>query len=358
LYFNKIGYELQATQADESRDEDNKMSNTEASILISVDEEAGGLIRVGLNYNSEYKATISLNATFRNFLVNGSKLSFNASLGENPILLASYFKNNGWKPSFGIDVVGQRFGINIYENDIKESIINYTDFAARIYTRSIISNSYSFGIGVEYEHLLLQPKVGSAFLPDEANYNLYNLYGFIDFDTYDHLFYPTRGARFHGEYKFINNAIPKPVHYLSFKFEKAIRIGQKLVMRPGLSGGMSTADSTFPGYYFYMGGLNNADRKGLLPFVGLDLTEKISRNVSILRLDLQYNVWRQNYIAIRSNIGNASWTLKDQIADPDLFYGAGLTLGNNSLIGPVEITIMRSNLRNELLFYLHLGYWF
>ncbi len=366
LYFNKIGYELMPVQENGPGheasipvpDETSIPVPDEASILVNVDEEAGGFFRVGLNYNNEYRATISLNATFRNFLVNGSKLSFNASLGENPVLMASYFKNNGWKPGIGLDVTGQNFNVNIYENDHKESIIDYTDFDARLYTRSIISNSYSFGVGLEYEYLLLRPKVGSTILPDDANYNLYNLCGFIDFDTYDHLFYPTRGARFHSEYKFIYNAIPGPIHFLTFKFEKAIKIGQKLVLRPGLSGGMSTSDSTFPGYYFYMGGLNNADRKGLLPFVGLDLTEKISRNVAILRLDLQYNVWKQNYIAIRTNIGNASWTLADQVADPDLFYGAGLTLGNNSLIGPVEITFMSSNLRDELLFYLHLGYWF
>jgi|GEM_PF-3586320 len=37
---------------------------------------------------------------------------------------------------------------------------------------------------------------------------------------------------------------------------------------------------------------------------------------------------------------------------------AGLTFGYKSLIGPVEVTWMSSNLNRDLLFYFHIGYWF
>ena len=43
---------------------------------------------VGLNYNTTYKASITLNTTFRNVLLNGTKLSLNAALGENQYFLA------------------------------------------------------------------------------------------------------------------------------------------------------------------------------------------------------------------------------------------------------------------------------
>ncbi len=349
LFFEKVTYELEPAYDD--------LLGHSVKLKIQVKERRGGQLMVGLNYNTSYKASITLNATFRNVLLNGSKLSLNAALGENQFFLARYEKNNGWRPGFVVDMGAQNFDLNIYTDGIKRGVIDYADISAAIYTRSIIGKSYAFGFGGEIERITQKPDIGEVIPGKEAG-NYYNLLGYIGLDTYDNRFFPTVGTRFHAMYKFINDQDLKSDHFVRLEFEQAARLGKRFTLLPRAYGGISTADSSLRIYQFYLGGLNRAQRKGILPFAGLDFMEKSGRNAFMVGLDLQYNFWRSNYLVLRTNIGNTSWELEDILLFDSAFSGFGLTLGNMSLIGPIEFTVMRSDLRKEFLFYINIGYYF
>ena len=179
LYFEKITYEIQEA------DEDSPGNGIRLNIHVR--EREGALIRVGLNYNSDFKASIIFNATFRNLLLDGSRLSVNFGLGENPRFLASYFKNNGWKPGFGLDLEINNYDIFLYEGSRKVSTLDFTDYSARLYTQSIFSNSYSLGLGVEFENQVIKPVI-SDVIDETQSDQYYNAYGFIHLDTYDDLY--------------------------------------------------------------------------------------------------------------------------------------------------------------------------
>lgn len=349
LYFEKVTYELVPAY--------DAVLGPSVKLKIRVQERRGGQLMVGLNYNNSYKASISLNTTFRNVGLYGTKLSLNAALGENQFFLARYEKNNGWRPGFVVDLGGQNFDLNIYSDGIKRGVIDYADLRAAIYTRSIIGKSYAFGFGGEMERITLRPDVGDV-LPGKEAGNFYNLLGYIGLDTYDNRFFPTTGTRFNAEYKFINDQDLNYTHFMRLEFEQAARLSNRFTLLPRAYGGLSTADSSLQIYQFYLGGLNRSKRKGLFPFAGLDFMEQSGRNAFVLGLDLQYNFWRSNYLVLRSNIGNTSWELEDILLFDDVLAGFGLTLGNMSLIGPIEFTLMRSNLRNGYLFYINIGYYF
>ena len=148
LYFEKITYEFQESYEDSP--------GNGILLNIHVREKEGMLIRVGLNYNSDFKASVVFNATFRNLLLDGSKLSLNFGLGENPRFLASYFKNNGWKPGFGLDLELNNYDIFLYDGSRKVSTLDFTDYSARLYTQSIFKNSLALGIGVEFENQVIK----------------------------------------------------------------------------------------------------------------------------------------------------------------------------------------------------------
>jgi NTE family protein len=86
--------------------------------------------------------------------------------------------------------------------------------------------------------------------------------------------------------------------------------------------------------------------------------EKSGRNVLAAGIDLQYNFWKSNYLIFRANAANTGFYPEDILAFDNVFSGFGLTLGNLSLIGPVELTLMRPNYRKELIFYVNIGYYF
>lgn len=349
LFFEKVTYELEPLY-DEALGQSVKLK-------IKVKERKGGQLMVGLNYNTSYKASITLNTTFRNLLLNGSKLSLNAALGENQYFLARFEKNNGWRPGFVVDMQVQNFDLNIYTNGSKRGVIDYADMGAAIYTRSIIGKSYEFGFGGEMERITLRPDIGEV-IPGKQSGNYYNLLGYINLDTYDNRFFPTVGTRFSTLYKFINDQELNSTHFLRMEFEQAARLGNRFTLLPRAYGGISTADSSMQIYQFYLGGLNRTQRKGILPFAGLDFMEQSGRNAFALGLDLQYNFWKSNYLVLRSNIGTTSWELEDILLFESAFTGFGITLGNMSLIGPIEFTLMRSDLRNDFLFYINIGYYF
>ncbi len=349
LFFEKVTYELESVY--------DEVLGPSVKLKIKVKERRGGQLMVGLNYNTSYKASITLNTTFRNVLFNGTKLSLNAALGENQYFLARYEKNNGWRPGFVVDLKGQNFDLNIYTDGNKRGVIDYTDMGAAIYTRSIIGKSYAFGFGGEFERITLKPDIGEV-IPGKQSDNYYNLLGYINLDTYDNRFFPTVGIRFNTLYKFINDQELNSYHFLRMEFEQAARLGNRFTLLPRAYGGISTVDSSLRIYQFYLGGLNRTQRKGLLPFAGLDFMEQSGRNAVVLGLDLQYNFWRSNYLVLRTNVGITTWELEDILLFETGFSGFGLTLGNMSLIGPIEFTLMRSNLRNDFLFYINIGYYF
>jgi NTE family protein len=349
LFFEKVTYELEPVY--------DGVLGQAVKLKIKVQERRGGQLMVGLNYNTTYKASITLNTTFRNVLLNGTKLSLNLALGENQYFLARFEKNNGWRPGFVLDLTGQNFDLNIYSGGTKAGVIDYSDLGAALYTRSIIGKSYDFGFGGEVERITLRPDVGDVIAGKEAG-NYYNLLAYVDLDTYDNRFFPTAGTRFNALYKFINDQNLVHSHFLRLDFEQAARLSKRFTLLPRAYGGFTSADSSLQVYHFYLGGLNRSQRKGLLPFAGLDFMEKSGRNAFVLGLDLQYNFWRSNYLVLRTNTGITSWDPEDLLLFESAFSGFGLTLGNMSLIGPVEFTLMRSNLRAETLFYINIGYYF
>ena len=349
LFFEKVSYELEPMYDD--------LLGEGVRLKIKVRERTGGQLKVGLNYNSTYKASITLNTTFRNLLLNGSKSSLNLALGENPYLLARFEKNNGWKPGFVVELGGQNFDLNLYKEGSKDAVVDYSDIVARLYTQSIIDNSYSFGFGGEFERIILKPVVGFA-IPDKQTGNYYNLFAFINLDSYDNRFYPRKGTRFEGLYKFINNPITAPDWFLRLNLEQAASFGRRFTMIPRLYGSFTSADSSLLIYHSYLGGLNKTPRKGLLPFVGLNFMERSGRNALVFGLDLQYNFWKSNYLVFRANAANTAWDTEDLLFFDKVFSGYGLTLGNMSLIGPIELTLMRSNHRKEFIFYVNIGYYF
>jgi len=349
LYFEKIIYEFQ--EWNES------LPGSGVSLIINVRERKGTQLRVGINYNSDFKASIVFNATFRNLLLDGSKLSLNFGLGENPRILASYFKNNGWKPGFGLDMELNNYDIFDYEGSRKISTLDFTDYAARLYIQSIFRNSYSMGLGVEFENQVIKPVISDVILKTQID-QFYNAYGFIHLDTYDNLYYPRIGSRFNALYKFIYNPSNPPIHFMIYRYEQAIRINKRITLIPSLFGGITTADSATTSYQLHLGGMNQFYRQAQISFTGLNFMQVSDRNVMAAGLNLQVNFWKKNYIVLRANAGYTSWELKDLPEKENGILGFGLSLGNKNIIGPIEVTFMGSNLHRKPIGYLNIGYWF
>jgi NTE family protein len=350
LYFSKVTYELQPV--------DDYRNPNSIRLLIYVTEKKGGLLRVGINYNTDFSSSIILNLAFRNLLFDGSKLSTSLKLGENPKIMASYFKNNGIKPGFGLEFEGENMDVYLYKNDRKIATIDFTNYALRFFTQSIFGNSVALGGGLEFEYSSLKPVVGEI-MQEKDTKPFYNGYLFIDIDRYDDPCYPANhGSRAFSIYKLVNTPGTVPIHFFNFHYEQAIQLIKRIVLKPSVFSGYSTADTVASIYQLYMGGMSQMRSKGLIPFTGLDFMQINSRVIAGVGLNLQFNIWRNNFVVLRANAASTAWTYNEMFQDKNNLLGFGITLGNNSIIGPIEVTFMLSNAHKNLLTHFNIGYWF
>lgn len=345
LYFEKVSYEL--VDIGEG-----------VRLVIRTRENADGHLRLGLHYDSNYKSAILLNTTFRNLVFNGSKLSVSTGLGENPFFKAEVFKNNGWKPGLGLNFQSSRSEAFLYNNSRKISSLNFFETKMQIYTMGIFRNSHAIGAGIEYENSLIRPVIDPGETITESRYKLINYYAFLQMDSYDNLFYPTRGIKVNSSIKLITSDDFKPTAFLQARISKADKIGEKATLISHLYAGTVDGDSIPSQYLFFSGGTSETNRNGVMPFAGLDFMEISSRNVLSMKFDFQYRVYNDIYLTALINAGNFKSNLLDLFTVDHVLAGYGAALGYNSLIGPMEVTVSRSFNHSGFQGYLRIGYWF
>lgn len=345
LYFEKISYTFEELDYG-------------IRLNLNVVEEKGGDFRLGLHYDTNYRSAILLNTTFRNILLDGSKFSTSLSLGENPFVHVSFFKNNGWKPGFGLNFMSSRLDAFVYEGGKRISSLTFAETKTQFYLQSIFSNSYAIGGGIEYEAVRITPRIDPVLGIGEIASDYLNYYGFINFDSYDNITYPTSGVKLNTLFKVITIEDYEPAVFLVARYSQAYPVSERLTFISHLYGGTVQGDSIPYQYNFYSGGVNPTQRNGLLPFIGLNYMERASSDALIIGGDLQFRLFPDIYIVLKGNIGNLRNDFKELLTTDNLLGGYGITLGYDSWIGPIEVSALKGVRRKGLNGFFNIGFWF
>ena len=341
---------------------------------FNVIEKNTNYFRAGLHYDSDFKTTLLLNTTFRNFILRGSKIAIDLSLGENPSFSALLYKNTGWNPGyylflpsklvpdFGFKLQMHSLELYQYQSDIRTASYNFTDVTTDFFLQANMSNNNSFNLGVLGDYISLSNLIN--FYKDKSSSYFLNIYGCYKKDSYDYAFFPSRGAKISADLKYVKG-ISKNVQNVkgfvsaSFRSNVVEPLSKKLSLSESIYGGTIFGDNIPSLYQFFLGGLNDSYMRGIFPFVGMNLMQQSDRNALVARMDLQWEVWKENFITLKANAGRATSNLKDLfIWDDDMIFGYGASFGYRSPIGPMELTIMTSNKHSGLSFYINIGYWF
>ncbi|MBE0653590.1 MAG: patatin-like phospholipase family protein, partial [Bacteroidales bacterium] len=224
LYFDKISYTIGEVENGICLD-------------IYVKETKGGFFKVGLHYDTNYRSAILLNTTFRNVLLNGSKLSGDLSLGENPFFQVSFFKNNGWKPGLGFNFSSGRLDAFVYEGGDPISSLIFSESKTRIFTQSVFSNSYAIGAGVEFESFTINPRIDPILGLEKTRGNYVNYYGFLNFDSYDNIYYPTSGIKLNTQFRVITINEYEPTFHLVARYTHAHSLHPRITFINRVYGG-------------------------------------------------------------------------------------------------------------------------
>ena len=239
-----------------------------------------------------------------------------------------------------------------------------------LFLNATVKNIYNFRAGFEYEYLKFKMQYdtsGFAELIDD-----YNSYGniFVSFrsDTYDNRNYPRKGfkATLVAKYAFPLSegwarAAFGPALITYFKYDQAITLGHKFVLRPGVFLGATLKGDKSPPLqdYFTFGGLSTSNYiETFQDFTGVKFSQQRGLYASVLKFKLQYQVAKKHYLMLRFDIGSNVEDYHLLFSPKSFMVGYGLTYSYDSFIGPLEITFMSSNKRQNFQAFINIGYWF
>ena len=332
-------------------------------LLLRLDEDIESQFRLGIHSDLNQKTLILLDFEARNKILHGSKFSFDIGLGENPRYNIRFTDNISWRPDISICLqsTGRFYDINNYTDITKvaNSSSKYFDETAELYTQWTIRNSYAFGGGLQWQYYI-QKQAVDIFKFNENGLNLYGYYGFIKWDKLDHAYYPTKGFNLYSEIRIINHTgSPSDFNLVNThifeKLQKPISLSKKwtLILKQYLS--LTTGDSVPGPFKTYLGGLGNYEQP-MLPLAGYQYESLAGNYTGVARMDIQYEFSKNNFLLAKANIADMIPDFRNYSAGK-IYTGYALTYGYNSLIGPVEISVMTSDFR-ILMFYFNLGFWF
>jgi NTE family protein len=333
-------------------------------LTVRVLEKTNFLFRVGLHYDNNLKAGILFNTTFRNVYKNGSLLSLDVRLSENPELSISYFVEKGWKPGLAARLTTNSMEINQFNGHNKIARYTYSEMVFDIGTQSTIFNSYALRLGAQTELSSLISRVSPIEL-ENIDTRLINFYGSLKMDTYDRVVYPRKGFQLHAETKLITDyesyrksKYISPVLFFMLKYNQVNQLSKKVAFISGLTLGSVKGDSIPLTYNCFLGGLGQNYTKGLIPFAGLKMMQRSAENALVGRLDIRYEFAHNHFLSLKSNVGKLTNKVSELYLFDKFIYGFGLTYGYNTYLGPLELTLMTSTEDPVLQTYVNIGFWF
>ena len=202
------------------------------------------------------------------------------------------------------------------------------------------------------------------FQIEDMDYGLVNVAAFAKYDTFDRSVYPHSGARLYAEVKLVTDLLSTPYlpgmePFLAYtlRYERAIPAGRSLTFPLALHAGWLTADIVPTDYLYFIGG-GYSTFNNMIPFMGLRFMERMATGALVLQAGAQYEFHSGRYVILRANVARTRFDLPEIGNLRDSYGGVGLTLGVETLIGPVEYTLMWGSERKDLLSFINIGYRF
>jgi NTE family protein len=368
-FFQSVYYELEYKEG-------------KTNLIIKLKESDPGNLSAGLHYDTDYKGSILANLAVRNVLGHRSKLFIDLVLGNYPLLRGLYTIDNGSKPGFGLDFDFWTFDFDQYEGSEKVNRWEFDNWSGSVFMPLSVRNVFGLKIGFQYQYFRFKQKIETdTTVAGYENYESFGeLYIALGADKRDKAYFPTKGAfvRLKVFYKipltkdkenFFDNVV---VTYL--KWNQNIRLAKRFTLQPGLFLGAAfirdgvvtnTTEENNDGVNpvpiqsrFWVGGLNQYNYLNtLVPFTGLKFIQSQGIYAAIARMNLQYNFYKELYATAMFDAGQNQRTWENFWDGRYLMTGYGLKLSYNSFIGPVEGSIMWSNMLPGATFFLNVGFW-
>lgn len=343
--------------------------------LNLVENPVKSLLKLSVHYDDIYKSAALLNITFKKIFSKNDQLSIDGIIGDNPRYDINYLVDNGFYFSFGINSFLNNFNKNInvslYNKEFFKNIelsninLDYHQFVNQAYVQTLLFRKATLGIGAEIQHLVMS---SNNFIENKMieNSTYANLYGYLNFDTFNNKHFPSKGWYFKGNFK--NYLISTNYNNTFEKFQIAkADVGLALSITNNFSfllqseGGFKIGYSTHDYFDFFLGGYGYRETNNFRPFYGYPFLYLKGNSYVKGASVLDYKFYKKHHLNFTYNgsiVDNQIFNATKTWFTKPSYNGFALGYGYESFLGPVEIKYSWSPELHQNYVWFNIGFIF
>ncbi|MDG1277622.1 MAG: patatin-like phospholipase family protein [Algoriphagus sp.] len=375
-------------------------------LVVRVKEKPATLLNTSLHYDNQFSAGLIFNLTKRDWIGKSSRTVFVLNVSENPKFRFDYYKYIGKEKKFAINprLNLLRQELPQYQNGEVEEIIIERDNNIAVNFISTSSLKQSFLFGPIYESSRSRGKV-TVSVPENLKSAYQRSLGFrfrYYRNSQNDRNFPTRGAESIIEPKlnlknwvgvniqdgvdtvffdiegfplgipsdilddFIKTLAPDAHLNLYTKYTKYFPLSKAIQLKPEFSAGVTFGTAGEERIYneFFIGGYQNI-RFTDTRFWGLNYAEVTAANFLKMGLDIQVVPLKKiflrggmNWLGFSDYVPLDDSDLRSKIFQDEQYFGYGVDLSYQSLIGPITIGVTSNSKDNQIRGYFSLGFSF
>lgn len=346
------------------------------NLIIRAKEKPSQLFQFGFHYDNDIKAGLLMNFTQRHSLIKGSRLTLDVLISSYQRYKLEYAITTGWNdhyPNRRLNLnwtpdIGVSMSINMFDPFIYDSVGNidssflYIQYNPEFFINSKLGNNLNLITAVEYQYTGNRPNIfGDPFIRKKTR--TIKITNGIRLDSFDDAWYPKSGTQIDAGFEYgimLKEDSARSNDFLRYylTFQHSLKLSRKINFIPKIYFA-SVQGANYPwDNQVFLGGCNYTKTNlTIVPFLGHDFLEIPTKNVLVLRADLQWNLFGSHYLIAKYNVGKKGRYLEDIFTENGYFAGGGISYAYKSLAGPIEISFMKAKNRDYKGF-LSIGFWF
>ena len=325
------------------------------------------LLGVGFRMDTEELVSLLLNVGLNTTAMQGASLDLTARIGANPYIDAHYAYETPRWPTFNVRADLRWIDHNNFLMGTNHFNVGYLSSTQEIYASNMEWSGLDVKGGLQNMYFNIAHLLASDVIGDYERSLWKSDYPgvFIDATAYtlDHGYFPRQGFSANIRYDLISRVFDGPSYpgffgILSAQGKMPVPIGPRVTLIP--QGGLRFIfgdDIPIP-YANVLGG-EMAGRyvDHQLPFIGISNAAFRRNNLVVLRMDLRFQLARNNYLTGTFNYGRDFFSFRQFETGEDL-WGGGVGYAYNSIVGPLKAIVHWSSVTRSLGFYASLGFDF
>ena len=325
-------------------------------------------IGIGIHFDTETDASLLLNTTIMNPLIEGSKLIIDTKLSTNPEVKLRYFVHTGWKPGLGISSTlyyGNREFDVYYSNDVSSNIKFWNSYA-RLALETNFSNNVLISAGLMSNHLQIKDESAIDEIIEVAEKeNQHNcVFINLNIDTYSRKNFCKRGISVDCEYReYYYSSIEdetrttqKDIQTLMIRSKAAHQLSERLSLNAKLVMGFSDGSLAQDQFYF-AGGFDNYYFDNFIEFPGFKLGRYASGNVISNQYGFQYELADNLFFESSYHYLLLATSYSDFVSEDFNYYDSyNFNLGYILPLGPIILKSSYNPDEEKFNVYFSIGY--